>query len=133
MNFPLPFKPPQLKDLKTKRGIMLLTAVIVLAGIILILIVSIYLSTNFIRWQSFALPKSTQALFDAESCFVFLLAKLKVSPAYTTANSWKTLTQDDVQCQYFIENTGNDKLVKVQNSSFDYYKKFIISLQEVIP
>ena len=133
MNFLPPFKPLQFKAPETKKGIMLLTAVIVLAGIILILIVSIYLSTNFIRWQSFALPKSTQALFNAESCFAFLLAKLKVSPAYTTQNSWKTFSQNDIQCQYLIEDTENSKLVKILNTSSGYYKKFIIHLQEVTP
>ena len=127
MTFPLSIRHQPSKENKEK-GIILLTSVIVLAGIILILMSGSYLSINTIRWQAFSLPKSAQSLANAESCLAIALAKLRINPAYNTQGTWETFQKGNIHCQYLITNSNETKIIKTKGFYSNYFKKIIIEL-----
>ncbi len=114
-----------------ERGLILLTAVIVLAGIILVLLISTYFSINAIRWQAFALPRASQSFANAESCLAILTSKLSVSPAYNTQGNWRELRKGDIFCRYFIEDKDGQKTIKIESSFSDFFRKIFVQLEMV--
>lgn len=127
MNF-LPFFKPQLLK-GNNKGITLLVTVIILAGIILILIVSSYLSINLIRWQSFSLPEASQSFNNAESCFAIALSKLKISPAFNTNGKWIEFKNGNISCRYLVEDGEGKKIIKSEGEKSEYFKKLIVKLK----
>ncbi|MCD5396362.1 MAG: hypothetical protein LR000_01720 [Candidatus Pacebacteria bacterium] len=119
-----------LSENKKEKGIVLLTSVIVLAGIILVLIVGSYYSINAIRWYVFSYPRASQSLLNAESCAEVVISKLRISPAYFT-NSWQEIKNDKITCKYLIQEGNGEKIIKTESSFSDYFKKILISLKTI--
>jgi hypothetical protein len=130
MNSLLPIK-PQLPKGDGKKGVILLVSVIVLAGIILVLMVSFYFSINAIRRENFLLPKSGHSFANAEGCLAIALAKLKVSPAYNTKNKWEEFKEGSINCQYLVEEESGEKIIKTKGSHSNFLKKIIVKLKNV--
>jgi hypothetical protein len=129
MNFSSSIKQPLLKE--NEKGIILLAAVIVLIGIILVLIVGSYLSINALRKEIFLLPKIAQSFANAESCLAIAISKLKTSPAYTTQENWKEFKEEDILCQYLIEEKEGIKIIKIKGLFSNYFQKIIAELKIV--
>jgi hypothetical protein len=115
------------RENKSEKGLILLTSVIILTGIILILIVGAYLSINAIRWQIFSLPRESQSFLNAENCLAIAISKLKINPAYNTEGDFK----EGISCQYLIEEENGKKIIKSQSSLFDFFKKILVELETV--
>lgn len=122
MILPLFIRPP-LPSQNKQKGMILLVSVVILAIIILILVISVYSTINSIRRQVSLLPEAQKAYTNTQSCLAILLAKVKISPSFITAGEWKEINENEISCQYLVEEAKDIKIIKIKGKNKNFFNK----------